>query len=167
MANTAHLVRQSSRDVYPQQRSLDRLELKEMRGLLVVANGSTGSYGATNVAFEDTSPNNLKSVCSSKRNSQDKGVFKPECGEDERESWDSKLTFLLATIGYAVGLGNVWRFPYLAQKNGGGAFLIPYFVMLAVEGIPIFYLELAIGQRLRKGAIGVWNQVSPYLSGNK
>lgn len=40
-----------------------------------------------------------------------------------------------------------------------GAFLIPYFVMLAIEGIPIFYLELAIGQRLRKGAIGVWNQV--------
>jgi len=46
-----------------------------------------------------------------------------------------------------------------------GAFLIPYFVMLAIEGIPIFYLELAIGQRLRKGAIGVWNQVSPYLGG--
>lgn len=167
MANTAHLVRrQSSRDLNP-QRSLDRLELKEMRGRLVVENGNTGSYGATNIAFEDTSPNNtaINTATSSKRGSQDKGVFKPECGEDDRESWDSKLTFLLATIGYAVGLGNVWRFPYLAQKNGGGAFLIPYFVMLAIEGIPIFYLELAIGQRLRKGAIGVWNQVSPYLSG--
>ncbi len=46
-----------------------------------------------------------------------------------------------------------------------GAFLIPYFVMLAIEGIPIFYLELAVGQRLRKGAIGVWSEVSPYLAG--
>lgn len=169
MANTAHLVRQqSSRDLNP-QRSLDRLEMKELRGRLVVENGgTTGTYGATNLAFEDTSPNTrIKSACSSKRGSQDgKPIFRPECGEEERESWDSKLTFLLATIGYAVGLGNVWRFPYLAQKNGGGAFLIPYFVMLAVEGIPIFYLELAIGQRLRKGAIGVWNQVSPYLAGN-
>lgn len=82
-----------------------------------------------------------------------------------RESWDSKITFLLATIGYAVGLGNVWRFPYLAQKNGGGAFLVPYWIMLFIQGLPIFYLELAIGQRLRKGAIGVWNEVSPFLGG--
>ncbi|CAH1119399.1 unnamed protein product [Phaedon cochleariae] len=167
MANTAHLVRrQSSRDLNP-QRSLDRLELREMRGRLVIENGSKGTYGSTNAAFEDTSPNSkIKSVSSSKRTSiEGKAIFKPECVEDERESWDSKLTFLLATIGYAVGLGNVWRFPYLAQKNGGGAFLIPYFIMLAIEGIPIFYLELAIGQRLRKGAIGVWNQVSPFLSG--
>ena len=62
-------------------------------------------------------------------------------------------------------MGNVWRFPYLAQKNGGGAFLVPYFVMLLLQGIPIFYLELAIGQRLRKGAIGVWHEVSAYLGG--
>lgn len=41
---------------------------------------------------------------------------------DNRESWDSKLQFMLAAIGYAVGLGNVWRFPYLAQKNGGGKY---------------------------------------------
>ncbi|XP_067004246.1 sodium-dependent neutral amino acid transporter B(0)AT3 isoform X1 [Anabrus simplex] len=168
MANTAHLVRrQSSQNLNP-QRSLDRLEMKEMRGRLVVENGNSNTYGATNAAFDDSSPNTKVRHHNKPLklgSGEGKGVFKPEAGEDDRESWDSKLTFLLATIGYAVGLGNVWRFPYLAQKNGGGAFLIPYFVMLAIEGIPIFYLELAIGQRLRKGAIGVWNQVSPYLGG--
>ncbi|XP_049958233.1 sodium-dependent neutral amino acid transporter B(0)AT3 [Schistocerca serialis cubense] len=170
MANTAHLVRrQSSQNLNP-QRSLDRLEMKEMRGRLVVENGGSNSYGATNIAFDDSSPNTKVGKLVSRDglkmgSGEGKQVFRPEAGEDERESWDSKLTFLLATVGYAVGLGNVWRFPYLAQKNGGGAFLIPYFVMLAIEGIPIFYLELAIGQRLRKGAIGVWNQVSPYLGG--
>ncbi|KAE8741914.1 hypothetical protein FOCC_FOCC012566 [Frankliniella occidentalis] len=172
MANTAHLVRrQSSRDLNP-QRSLDRLEMKEMRGRLVVENGSTSlsyNYGATNAAFDDTSPNTkIGKVTSASKlagSTEGKAMFQPEGGGEERESWDSKLTFLLATIGYAVGLGNVWRFPYLAQKNGGGAFLIPYFIMLCIEGIPIFYLELAIGQRLRKGAIGVWNQVSPRLGG--
>ena len=61
--------------------------------------------------------------------------------------------------------GNVWRFPYLAQKNGGGAFLIPYVIMLLIEGLPIFLLELAIGQRLRKGSIGAWQRISPYLGG--
>lgn len=73
MANTAHLVRrQSSRDLNS-QRSLDRLELKEMKGRLMptIENGGAGTYGATNVAFEDSSPGTkIKSVCSSKRGSQ-------------------------------------------------------------------------------------------------
>lgn len=69
MANTAHFVRrQSSRDLNPQQRSLDRLELKEMRGRLVMENSNGGSYGATNPGFEDTSPGTkIKSNLSSKR----------------------------------------------------------------------------------------------------
>jgi len=88
-----------------------------------------------------------------------------EEGEEPKEAWDSKITYILATVGYAVGLGNVWRFPMLAQENGGGAFLIPYFIMLLIEGLPVFLLELAIGQRLRKGSVGAWQRVSPFLGG--
>ena len=49
---------------------------------------------------------------------------------EKREQWDSRLGFLLATIGSAIGVGNIWRFPYIAYKNGGGAFLLPYFIAL-------------------------------------
>jgi len=82
-----------------------------------------------------------------------------------RPAWDNQVQFLLACIAYAVGLGNIWRFPYLAQTYGGGAFIIPYLIMLAVEGIPLFLLELAVGQRLRQGAIGAWESFHPYLGG--
>ncbi|KAG5265023.1 hypothetical protein AALO_G00260600 [Alosa alosa] len=84
---------------------------------------------------------------------------------DERPKWDNKVQYLLTCIGFAVGLGNVWRFPYLCQVYGGGAFLIPYLIALVFEGLPLLYLELAIGQRLRLGSIGVWNSISPYLGG--
>ncbi|XP_073443971.1 sodium-dependent neutral amino acid transporter B(0)AT3-like [Dendrobates tinctorius] len=83
----------------------------------------------------------------------------------ERPKWDNKVQYLLTCIGFAVGLGNVWRFPYLCQTYGGGAFLIPYGISLILVGIPIFHLELAIGQRLRRGSIGVWNAISPYFGG--
>ncbi|XP_030644355.1 inactive sodium-dependent neutral amino acid transporter B(0)AT3 [Chanos chanos] len=86
-------------------------------------------------------------------------------GLKERPKWDNKVQYLLTCIGFAVGVGNVWRFPYLCQIYGGGAFLIPYLIALVFEGLPLLYLELAIGQRLRMGSIGVWNSISPYLSG--
>ncbi|CAJ1051706.1 putative sodium- and chloride-dependent neutral and basic amino acid transporter B(0+) [Xyrichtys novacula] len=82
----------------------------------------------------------------------------------ERGNWASKREYLLSTIGYAVGLGNIWRFPYLAYKNGGGAFLIPYFVMLVVTGIPLFFLESAFGQFCSQGPINIWRAV-PLLQG--
>ncbi|XP_012869322.1 PREDICTED: sodium-dependent neutral amino acid transporter B(0)AT3 [Dipodomys ordii] len=88
-----------------------------------------------------------------------------EDGGDERPKWDNKAQYLLSCIGFAVGLGNIWRFPYLCQTYGGGAFLIPYLIALAFEGIPLFHIELAIGQRLRRGSVGVWTAISPYLGG--
>ncbi|XP_068431083.1 sodium-dependent neutral amino acid transporter B(0)AT3-like [Clinocottus analis] len=83
----------------------------------------------------------------------------------ERPKWDNKVQYLLTCIGFAVGIGNVWRFPYLCQIYGGGAFLIPYLIALVFEGLPLLYLELAIGQRLRMGSVGVWNSISPFLGG--
>ncbi|XP_026149951.1 sodium- and chloride-dependent transporter XTRP3 isoform X2 [Mastacembelus armatus] len=85
--------------------------------------------------------------------------------KDARPSWDNHMQFVLACISYAVGLGNVWRFPYLCQMHGGGGFLIPYFLMLFLEGVPLFYLELAIGQKMRLGSIQAWTAISPYLGG--
>ncbi|KJH47541.1 sodium-dependent serotonin transporter domain protein [Dictyocaulus viviparus] len=68
-----------------------------------------------------------------------------------RDRWATKMEFLLAVIGYAVDLGNIWRFPSVCYKHGGGAFLIPYLVMLLIGGLPMFYLELALGQFHRSG----------------
>jgi len=100
---------------------------------------------------------------------KDLATVDPEAGvaliPAERQQWGRKSEFMLACIGYAVGLGNVWRFPWLAQTNGGGAFLIPYVIMLFVEGIPLFYMELCIGQRMRCGPIPVWKKISPWSQG--
>ena len=92
------------------------------------------------------------------------------------ENWQSRFAFLMAAIGSAVGLGNIWRFPYVAYKNGGGAFLIPYFVALFTVGIPLLIAEFAVGSLFRKSAplsmkeisrktewIGWWSVLSAFF----
>ncbi|RMF54759.1 sodium-dependent transporter [Candidatus Woesearchaeota archaeon] len=71
----------------------------------------------------------------------------------DRARWSSRMIFVFAAIGSAVGLGNVWRFPYLAGKYGGGAFLIPYLIALIIMGIPLLILEFALGQKMQRGAV--------------
>ncbi len=80
-----------------------------------------------------------------------------------RGQWHSRTSFILAAVGSAVGLGNVWRFPYVAYESGGGAFLIPYFVALFTAGIPMLILEMGLGQRIQKGAPGAMKAIHPKL----
>ncbi|MDR2279247.1 MAG: sodium-dependent transporter [Gordonia sp. (in: high G+C Gram-positive bacteria)] len=69
-----------------------------------------------------------------------------------RETWTSNRGFILAAVGSAVGLGNIWRFPGVAYEGGGGAFLVPYLIALVTAGIPILFLDYAIGHRFRAAA---------------
>ncbi|XP_028851529.1 sodium- and chloride-dependent GABA transporter ine isoform X3 [Denticeps clupeoides] len=82
-----------------------------------------------------------------------------------RATWGRRLEFVLASVGYAVGLGNVWRFPYLCYRSGGGAFLIPYIVMLFLCGIPLLFMEFVIGQYSRLGPVHALARVCPLLKG--
>ncbi|MCB1298325.1 MAG: sodium-dependent transporter [Microthrixaceae bacterium] len=77
----------------------------------------------------------------------------PHAGASQpREQWTGQIGFILSAIGSAVGLGNIWRFPGVAYENGGGAFLIPYLIALVTAGIPILFLDYAIGHRFRGAA---------------
>ena len=83
----------------------------------------------------------------------------------KRARWLSRTTFILAMVGYCVGLGNFWRFPYLCYAWGGAIFFIPYFASLLTIGIPVTLLELSLGQRFQRGDIGVFRGIHPRLSG--
>ncbi|XP_037618321.1 LOW QUALITY PROTEIN: sodium- and chloride-dependent GABA transporter 2-like [Sebastes umbrosus] len=82
-----------------------------------------------------------------------------------RGQWASKAEFLLAVAGQIIGLGNVWRFPYLCYKNGGGVFFIPYLLFLVLCGIPLFLLETSLGQYTSLGGVSAWRTVCPLFGG--
>jgi len=90
---------------------------------------------------------------------------KPPMEEGERGHWGSRVEFLLSCVGFSVGLGNVWRFPFLAYENGGGAFLIPYVVLLVLVGKPMYFMEAALGQFGQVGPLQVWTEMLPCAVG--
>ena len=85
--------------------------------------------------------------------------------EPERMRWDNFAEYFLSIIGFVIDLGNVWRFPTVCYENGGGAFLIPFFICLFLIGMPCMYMELAIGQYFQLGNISIWAKLSPFLKG--
>eukprot|EP00567_Pseudictyota_dubia_P005603 CAMPEP_0197441774 /NCGR_PEP_ID=MMETSP1175-20131217/7956_1 /TAXON_ID=1003142 /ORGANISM="Triceratium dubium, Strain CCMP147" /LENGTH=648 /DNA_ID=CAMNT_0042972105 /DNA_START=177 /DNA_END=2123 /DNA_ORIENTATION=+ len=82
-----------------------------------------------------------------------------------RETWSSKLAFIFASVGAAVGFGNVWRFPSLCYKFGGGAFFVPYLIALFFIGIPLCVLEIGLGQYHQTGDVGVFGSIHRRLRG--
>lgn len=88
----------------------------------------------------------------------------PQNSHQERENWGKSIEFLMSCIAMSVGLGNVWRFPFTALDNGGGAFLLPYLIVLFIIGRPLYYLEMVIGQFSSRNSINVYD-ISPFFRG--
>ncbi len=80
--------------------------------------------------------------------------------ENQREQWGSKLGFVLAAAGSAIGLGNIWKFPYIAGENGGAAFVLVYLICIAVIGLPVLIGEILIGRTTSKNPVGAFKQLS-------
>ncbi|MCL4153635.1 UNVERIFIED_CONTAM: hypothetical protein GTU68_039301 [Idotea baltica] len=100
------------------------------------------------------------------KGASDEVRLSPKEGEgEERETWGNQCEFFLSCLGYAVGFGNIWRFPYLVYKNGGAAFLIPYAVMLLCAGLPLFFMDLAIGQYVSMGPNLLFPKLAPIAAG--
>lgn len=81
-----------------------------------------------------------------------------------RDSWGKGIEFLLSCIAMSVGLGNIWRFPFIALENGGGAFVIPYLIVLLLVGKPVYFMEMVLGQFSSRGSVKVFDCV-PALRG--
>lgn len=77
----------------------------------------------------------------------------------KRESFKSRLGFLLIAAGCAIGIGNVWRFPYIAGNYGGGVFVLFYLIFLVILAVPVLTMELAIGRASRKSTVSAYNEL--------
>ncbi len=84
--------------------------------------------------------------------------------QKQREHWSSHLGFILAAAGSAIGLGTLWKFPYVTGENGGGLFFLIYLFCVAFVGIPVFIAELILGRKAQRGAVGVFDKLAHHSS---
>ncbi|KAL1498067.1 hypothetical protein ABEB36_008924 [Hypothenemus hampei] len=128
---------------------------------------SNNSAWTNDVIEENTNPNN--SPDQEKGYTKGDGIksvtYRMPVDMEDRGGWGNKLDFLMSCISVSVGLGNVWRFPYLCYKNGGGSFLVTYSIAMIVCGIPLFFQEVAIGQYLGSGGMTFVGHLCPILKG--
>lgn len=130
----------------------DEVRMKERHSF----SSPTSKEGEVNAGYESSPSDSHQAV------GKDAIVQNLPLDEDEgeeRQQWSHPIEFLLSCIAMSVGLGNVWRFPMTAYENGGGAFLIPYLIVLTFIGRPLYFLELAIGQFSSSGGVKVWDIV--------
>ncbi|GAB0095809.1 Transporter [Sergentomyia squamirostris] len=126
------------------------------------------SYGVSNGGFV-ASTDDLKT----KQNGLEITEMGGECDgkesekvkdSNERPTWGNSIEFLMSCISMSVGLGNIWRFPFIAYENGGGAFLIPYIIVLLVVGKPMYFVEMILGQFTSRSSVKIWT-LSPFFKG--
>ena len=79
----------------------------------------------------------------------------------EREKFSSRLGFILISAGCAIGLGNVWRFPYIVGQYGGAAFVVVYLIFLVIMGLPIMAMEFAVGRASQKSVARSFHVLEP------
>ncbi|XP_001357370.4 sodium-dependent nutrient amino acid transporter 1 isoform X2 [Drosophila pseudoobscura] len=123
--------------------------------------GDDGRSTASTVVISSNSP--VPGATAAGRDNADQEAGAGKLSE-ERATWGKGVEFLMSCIAMSVGLGNVWRFPFTALDNGGGAFLIPYLIVLFLIGKPIYYLEMVIGQFSSRGSVKVFD-LCPAMKG--
>ncbi len=128
----------------------------------------SGTYHV-NEGFSGDPPSEMKDASKQQRDAEKAKEASAVAGsssiDEERGNWSNKCDFFLSALGYAVGLGNVWRFPKLAYDHGGGSFLIPYTIMLIFAGLPLFFMELALGQYSGAGPTRLFGRMAPAIKG--
>jgi NSS family neurotransmitter:Na+ symporter len=80
---------------------------------------------------------------------------------DARENWTTRVAFILATLGFSAGIGNLWRFPYLVGQHGGGVFLLFYLLTVLLIAIPLFSIEITLGKATGKDPVGAYKSLAP------